>query len=126
MLTRTVVFDSVKRSRKVNYICTRCNKKRTKIVSTEYTVNPFNKNSQGIPKTYQEVTNDVWEEQAKRIASVEKGDKCNKCKDEIIAERTHKFKKQLWMLFAVSAPYLYGGNLSNKANKAGPESIRQF
>lgn len=87
MLTRTVVFDSVKLRETVNYICTGCGKKRSKIVSTEYTVNPFNKNADGVPKSRQEVADDVREEQARRVAEVQTGDKCNKCKDEIVAER---------------------------------------
>lgn len=30
------------------------------------------------------------------------------------------------MLFEIAVPYLHGGNLPNKTNKAGTESIRQF
>ncbi len=87
MFMRTVFFDSVKMRQIVNYTCTRCNKKRTKVVSTEYTINPFSKNAEGIPKSRQEVADDVREEQARRVVEVQKGDKCNKCKDGIVAER---------------------------------------
>lgn len=84
---RTVVFDEVKRRQTVNYICIRCNKKRSKVVITEYTVNPFNKNADGLPKSRQEVDEDVRVEQARRVAEVQAGEKCNKCKDEVVAER---------------------------------------
>lgn len=87
MFTRTVHFEAVKRRQTVAYTCARCNKKRSKVVSTEYTVNPFNKNAEGFPKSRHEVAEDVRIEQARRVAEVQAGEKCNKCKDEIFAER---------------------------------------
>lgn len=87
---RTTVFDSVIRKQTVNFTCTRCGKKKSKVVKTEHTINPFNKNTDGYPKSRQEVSDDVRIEQAKRVAEVQSGGKCNKCKDEIIIERRGK------------------------------------
>lgn len=87
MFTRTVQFEAVKSRQKVSYTCVRCNKKRSKVVSTEYTVNPFNKNSEGFPKSRQEVAEDVRVEQARRVAEVQAGEKCSKCKDEVVTKR---------------------------------------
>lgn len=87
MFTRIVHFEVVKRSQIVPYKCTRCSKKRTKIVKTEHTINPFNKNAAGSPKSREEVLVDVRAHQIKKVAEVTAGVMCNKCKDEVVAER---------------------------------------
>lgn len=87
MLTRTVLFQPVTRKQTVAYTCTRCGKKRSKVVKTEHTINPFNINAAGVPKSREEVLESVRLEQARKIAEIQAGEKCNKCKDEIVAER---------------------------------------
>jgi hypothetical protein len=87
MYTRTVLFEAVTRRQTVDYKCKRCCIKRSKIVKVEYTVNPFNKNADGVPKSRQEVAQDASVELQKRVAEVKAGEACNKCKDEIVAER---------------------------------------
>ena len=87
MFTRTVHFQPVTRKQSVAYTCKRCLKKRTRIVKTEHTINPFNRNAEGLPKSREEVLECVRAEQAKKVAEIVAGDICNKCKDEIVAAR---------------------------------------
>lgn len=87
MFTRTVHFEVVKRGEVVGYTCTRCLKARTKTVKTEHTINPFNKNAAGIPKSREEVLACVRDAKQKSVAEVKAGVICNKCKDEVVAER---------------------------------------
>lgn len=81
MMTRTIYFEPVKLRQSVGYKCPVCKKSRTKIVCVEYTVNPFNKNKEGLPKTREEVYSDVRQEHRKRVAETKAGIMCNKCRD---------------------------------------------
>lgn len=84
---RTVHFEAVKRRQTVGYTCILCAKKRTKIVNIEHTLNPFNKNAESFPKSRQEVAESVTKALIKEVAEVKAGVMCNKCKDEVVAER---------------------------------------
>ncbi len=56
-----ITFDLIKRTKKITGICGVCGKKMSKTIISEQTVNPFNKNKEGIPKTYHEVEISVSE-----------------------------------------------------------------
>lgn len=51
-------FESVKRTRVKKVACTVCGKKMRRQLTVDQTINPFNKNSDGEPKTRGE----IWEE----------------------------------------------------------------
>lgn len=87
MLTRTIHFEPVRLRQTIGYKCTDCGKSRTKVVCVEHTVNPFNKNADGIPKTREEVWGDVRKEHSKQVAKTKAGVRCNKCKDARHAEQ---------------------------------------
>lgn len=52
-------FQEVKRRRKVKVVCRCCMKPLVRTLSVSHTINPFNKNADGIPKGYEEVSADV-------------------------------------------------------------------
>lgn len=54
-----ITFASVKRSAVLKGACTECGRKRTRTATVENTINPFNRNSDGLPKSRAEVTVDV-------------------------------------------------------------------
>jgi hypothetical protein len=72
-------FEVVSLRKSVGYKCRGCGKRRTKSVCVENTINPFNKNKDGIPKTYDEVNEDVKREVARRVKEIEAGATCTKC-----------------------------------------------
>ena len=87
MMTTTIHFEPVRLRQSVGYKCTSCGKPLTRVVCVEYTVNPFNKNADGVPKTREEVRADVRKKHAKQVAETKAGFMCNKCKDAIVAAR---------------------------------------
>lgn len=93
-----VVFQPVRLRQSVAYTCPRCTKNRTKIVCVEHTINPFNKNADGTVKTRQQVYECVKEEHKRRVEETKSGITCNKCKDEIVAEREAKRKAERGVL----------------------------
>jgi ribosomal protein L44E len=74
-----IVFEPVKLRMSVGYKCTSCGKHRVKSVRVEHTVNPFNRNTDGLPKTRQEVYEDVKREFNDRVEKVMVGIICSKC-----------------------------------------------
>jgi hypothetical protein len=54
-----IIFQEVKSSLRINYVCTFCLKRRSKTLTMCHTINPFNKNERGEVKTYVEVADDV-------------------------------------------------------------------
>ncbi len=76
-----VNFQEIKSKKVLNGICKICKKKRTRTISEEQTVNPFNKNEDGTIKNYYEVNTSVKEELNKRIEKFqEEGFVCKNCK----------------------------------------------
>lgn len=59
MRTITTVFEEVTRSQNVKTFCKKCDKKLTRLAKITNTINPFNKNADGIPRNRSEVTIDV-------------------------------------------------------------------
>jgi hypothetical protein len=56
MRTTTIKFDMVKGSARYLVTCASCGKLLNRTVTIEQSVNPFNKNAAGSPKTYAEVS----------------------------------------------------------------------
>jgi len=59
MITTRIKFEAIKEKRKRIGKCSVCGKKMSQQKTFEHTINPFNKNEKGIPKTYSEVLRDV-------------------------------------------------------------------
>lgn len=75
-----IVFEVVKRTQSVKYNCRGCNKPRTQVAKVENTINPYNRNAQGVPKSREEVLADVCAELKRRVHAIENGGVCSKCK----------------------------------------------
>lgn len=52
---QTTTYQKVKAQAKRRVPCVRCGKKVTRSCTFEHTVNPWNRNAGGLPKTYAEV-----------------------------------------------------------------------
>jgi len=74
-----ITFDVVRLAMQVGYKCKGCGKPRTKAVRVEHTVNPFNRNADGIPKSREEVYRDVKQVFNERCIAVKAGVLCSKC-----------------------------------------------
>ena len=72
MATYHVTFDVVKARREVKRKCSRCGKSRKRIFTVENTINPFNKNAQGFPKSATEVRADVEAQVDAEVAAFNK------------------------------------------------------
>ncbi len=78
----TINFDEVKYKKILNGLCKTCGKKRTRTITEEQTVNPFNKNEDGTVKTRFEVGQSVRENLEKRVKRFqEEGFICKGCKE---------------------------------------------
>ena len=78
----TINFDEIKQKRTINGLCTSCLKKRTRTITEEQTINPFNKNTDGTVKTRHEVVVSVQIGLEKRIDRfLTEGFLCRKCKE---------------------------------------------
>lgn len=53
------VFEPVMTRRSISGKCPNCGKRVTRSRTFEHTINPFNRNADGAPKTYSEVRADV-------------------------------------------------------------------
>jgi len=75
-------FKEIKNKRVLSGICKNCGKKRTRTITEEQTVNPFNKNEDGTIKNFYEVSLSVKENLEKRIKRFQKeGFICKSCKE---------------------------------------------
>lgn len=63
--TTTTRFEQVKYPASKKGQCSKCKKSRTRSKTFIHTVNPFNKNKAGVPKSYAEVREDVKKEAEK-------------------------------------------------------------
>jgi len=79
MVTRTTVFDVVKRTHPLTYTYAGCGNKRRKSISVENTINPFNTNKEGFPKTREEVTQDVSTKLKEKVENF--NNLCTKCQE---------------------------------------------
>lgn len=73
-------FAEVKRIRKVTLVCESCKKKRTRTINEWQTINPFNKNKDGYPKSEKEIVPELLEKLSKREKEMQsKPFFCSKC-----------------------------------------------
>lgn len=78
----TINFQEIKNKQILSGICKVCNKKRTRTITEEQTINPFNKNADGTIKTRYEVSLSVKENLEKRVNRFkEEGFVCRSCKE---------------------------------------------
>jgi hypothetical protein len=78
----TIIFQEIKQKKTLQGLCRVCNRKRTRTITEEQTVNPFNKNEDGTIKSYFEVVQSVRETLEKRIKRFQdEGFVCRKCKE---------------------------------------------
>jgi hypothetical protein len=82
--TITTRFQPVKISDEVSGKCLVCGKKKKRMFSVENTINPYNKNEHGEPKTYSEVSKDVNQQLREFLERFSKrGFKCATCEDSL-------------------------------------------
>lgn len=55
----SITYDEIRDSLKVSGICEKCGKKRTRTISDFQTLNPYNKNKNGSPKTAFEIREEL-------------------------------------------------------------------
>jgi len=73
-------FQEVKARKQVITKCKGCGKRLVRIVSVSQTINPFNKNKKGIPKTFTEIREELGILLKKKGDIVLKGIFCSNCK----------------------------------------------
>jgi len=74
-------FDEIKDSLKVSGNCEKCGKYRTRTISDSQTVNPFNKNKDGIPKTVFEIRQELRVRILERAKELKEHFVCASCKE---------------------------------------------
>lgn len=73
-------FQQVLRKRSVKVQCIACKRSLKRVVSVMHTVNPFNRDESGIPKSQARVSTDVLAELNKRCERLQsEGVICRKC-----------------------------------------------
>jgi hypothetical protein len=70
----TYRFQVVRRTRTVKLKCA-CGSRFQRTLAAEQTINPFNKNADGVPKTYAE----IWPEVGRKVADMQPDTRCRKC-----------------------------------------------
>ena len=75
-------FQVVKARIELKLKCKECGKAIKRVVRVEHTINPFNKNSAGVPKSYSEVFADADREATKQADKMKRtGVMCGSCQD---------------------------------------------
>lgn len=77
-VTRTIRFEEVTRGAQKNLPCPDCGKKVRRQRTFSQTINPWNKNAAGEPKTWQEIQDELKVDAAKWAAEPVK---CAACRD---------------------------------------------
>ena len=72
-------FEEVKFKRPVKGTCSKCGKRKQRIISVCETVNPFNKNGEGFIKTYDEVRQSVSNKLQNKVDELTKEFICSSC-----------------------------------------------
>lgn len=75
----TYVFREVKIKDRIKVECVGCGKKLTRVVEAMQTINPYNVNAKGIPKTAQEIRAELPAKLAEDVEYVKKHAKCKAC-----------------------------------------------
>lgn len=57
-----VTFQEVRRSVQRSFICDHCGKRKTRSTTLFQTINPFNRNVAGIPKSRDEITQELGQQ----------------------------------------------------------------
>lgn len=74
-----VTFDDITQFKTIRYKCRSCNKPRTKNFRVSHTINPWNKNEDGEPKSHSEVAEDVSYELSEKIKQFLVSPHCSAC-----------------------------------------------
>ena len=78
----TYHFEEVAEKQKITVCCSVCQKKMQRTVVSSQTVNPFNKNKNGRPKTYREVVASAKKNLPEKVnQALAKTYLCQKCHD---------------------------------------------
>ena len=77
------IFETIKEKQSVKGICSVCNKRKSRIVIIEQTVNPFNQNEDGTVKNRQQVYQAVSEKLSKKVRELSENFICASCKKYI-------------------------------------------
>ncbi len=78
MMVRTT-FDEVRRPVTFTGKCTACGKRLVRKTTVWQTVNPYNRNSDGVPKSSEEIMRELHVEAAHWIADMTARARCSKC-----------------------------------------------
>ena len=76
-------FQQIKQSKKITGVCEVCKKKKSKTITASQTVNPFNKNPDGTPKSYSEVVKSVAEDLENEVRGALNDFICFTCFDNL-------------------------------------------
>ena len=80
-MRHTINFNEIKDSLKVSGICEKCGKRRTRTISDSQTVNPFNKNKNGFPKTSFEIREELRKSILEKAEKLKKHFICATCEE---------------------------------------------
>ena len=76
----TINFEPIGAKKTLKFTCLDCGKKKQRVIKEEQTVNPYNKNENGITKTEEEVIKSVGDKLFERCMTFEKEPFCSSCK----------------------------------------------
>ena len=77
-------FQSVRRSRKVRFTCVNCGAtNRSRTITVEHTVNPFNKNENGTVRTPAQVAENVTRQLARDVLKFSAEPWCARCENDL-------------------------------------------
>jgi len=80
-------FQGYKGRKSVSYVCATCGKKRSKTFTVEHTVNPYNKDENGVPKQAARVQADAIADAAAEATAFLRMPLCSKCEPNTYAEQ---------------------------------------
>lgn len=75
-------FDEVRSKKKVRVRCTVCGKPHNRVLTSYQTLNPFNKNKDGLPKTRAEIYPELEFDIENQEKKLHKEFICSKCGDK--------------------------------------------
>lgn len=93
---KTVTFEVVSNQKTIKIRCAACGKQRNRIIKVEQTINPFNKNAEGVMKTYNEVSTCVNTELEERIIKEQsrKDLICRPCYNRLSEDEINQIKEK--------------------------------
>ena len=78
-----IIFNEIKDKLLVKGICEKCGKKRSRTVSDSQTINPYNKNKDGLLKTRLEIQEELFKSVLKQKEELKKHFMCTTCLPEL-------------------------------------------